>query len=360
MAARSYIYLDTAVSSTVLQVTTSPTTAHGANKVTVAVAVNSTDKAEFLTYQGTGNRNILVDNIAANSISTNEFISNTAQIKNLIVTTAKIDNLAITTAKIAALAVTTAEIGALAVTTAKIAALAVTTAEIGNLAVTTAKINALAVTTAEIGNLAVTTAKINALAVTTAEIAALAVTDAKIDTLTVAKLTAGIINSKIITLDFTDTAGDVAIRCGKTDFGNDVTSGFIFGIDDSVVGNPVKFEMGSSATKIFKYDGTDVTLIGGTITAGTVRTSSTNPRVELSGVNNRLDIYNSAGANIASFGSAGVNGNILTVTQTDTNEDFPPVYITSAQDSNVISVTNTNASLANRPAFRFDSNNVLS
>lgn len=95
MAARTYIYLDTSASSTVLQTTTSPTTAHGANKVTLAVAINSTDKAEFLAYHGTGNRNILVDNLAANSTSTNEFVSNTAQIKNLIVTNAKINDLAV-------------------------------------------------------------------------------------------------------------------------------------------------------------------------------------------------------------------------------------------------------------------------
>jgi acetyltransferase-like isoleucine patch superfamily enzyme len=95
ISARTYIYLDPATSSTVLQVTTTVATAHGANKIPLAVAVNSTDKAEFVVFGGTGGRNLLVDNIAANSTSTNEFVSNTAQIKNLIVTNAKINDLAV-------------------------------------------------------------------------------------------------------------------------------------------------------------------------------------------------------------------------------------------------------------------------
>lgn len=95
ISARTYIYLDPAISSTVLQTTTTVATAHGANKIPLAVAINSTDKAEFVVFNGTGNRNILVDNIAANSTSTNEFVSNTAQIKNLVVTNAKINDLAV-------------------------------------------------------------------------------------------------------------------------------------------------------------------------------------------------------------------------------------------------------------------------
>ena len=95
ISARTYIYLDTGVSSTALQTTTTAATAIGANKILVAVAVNSTDKAEFQTFGGTGTRNILVDNIAANSTSTNEFVANTAQIKDAIITNAKVFDLAV-------------------------------------------------------------------------------------------------------------------------------------------------------------------------------------------------------------------------------------------------------------------------
>lgn len=53
----------------------------------------------------------------------------------------------------------------------------------------------------------------------------------------------GIINSKQITLGFTDNAGDCFIAAGKTDFDND-ESGFIMGIDDSD-SNKVKFIIGT-------------------------------------------------------------------------------------------------------------------
>lgn len=111
IVARTYIYLDPAVSLTVLQLTTTPATAHGANKTTLAVAVNNSDvtsKAEFITYQGGGYRTLLVDNIAAVSTSTNEFVSNTAQIKNLIVTDAKINTL--TVAKLTSGSITSKQI----------------------------------------------------------------------------------------------------------------------------------------------------------------------------------------------------------------------------------------------------------
>lgn len=63
--------------------------------------------------------------------------------------------------------------------------------------------------------------------------------------------TAGTITSKIINMAVAAGEGDVAIRLGKTDFGN-TTEGIIFGIDDSVAGDPFKFEMGN-ATDYFKW-----------------------------------------------------------------------------------------------------------
>ena len=76
--------------------------------------------------------------------------------------------------------------------------------------------------------------------------------------------------------------GDVIIKYGKTDFGQDSTAGFIFGYDYSATKS--KFEMGSSATKIFKYDGTDISLIGGTITGGVIQTASSGGMIKLSEV----------------------------------------------------------------------------
>jgi len=98
MAATTYIYLDTAVSSTVLQVTTTATTANGSGKVLIAVAslnADTTSDATVQVFGGTGGQILLVDNIAANSASTNEFVSNSAQLANLVVTNAKINDLVV-------------------------------------------------------------------------------------------------------------------------------------------------------------------------------------------------------------------------------------------------------------------------
>jgi microcystin-dependent protein len=97
MASTTYIYLDIAVSTTLLQITTTATTAIGSGKILVAVATPNTDttsKAQYQVYGGVGGVRLFVDNISANSASTNEFISNSAQIANLVVTNAKINDLA--------------------------------------------------------------------------------------------------------------------------------------------------------------------------------------------------------------------------------------------------------------------------
>ncbi|MEK7179997.1 MAG: hypothetical protein AAB706_00820, partial [Patescibacteria group bacterium] len=98
MVALTYIYLSTADSLTVLQTTTTASTAIGANKILVAVAQNNSDstaKVWLQVYGGKGGIFLGVDNLAANSASTNEFIANTANIKDLIVTNAKVNDLAV-------------------------------------------------------------------------------------------------------------------------------------------------------------------------------------------------------------------------------------------------------------------------
>jgi len=98
MAAKTYVYLDIGVSITAFQTTTTAATAVGSGKVLVAVAQNNTDssgKVWLQVFGGTGGVFLAVDNLAANSSSTNEFISNTAQIANLVVTNAKINDLSV-------------------------------------------------------------------------------------------------------------------------------------------------------------------------------------------------------------------------------------------------------------------------
>jgi hypothetical protein len=93
-----YIYLDIAVSSTLLQVTTTATTAIGSGKILVATAyanADTTSKAQYQAFGGVGGVRLFVDNISANVASVNEFVSNSAQLANLVVTNAKINDLAV-------------------------------------------------------------------------------------------------------------------------------------------------------------------------------------------------------------------------------------------------------------------------
>lgn len=94
---------------------------------------------------------------------------------------------------------------------------------------------------------------------------------------------------------------DVIINYGKTDFGQDSTAGFILGYDYSATAS--KFEIGSSATKIFKYDGTDLSLTGGTITGGTVQTGTSGERIVMA--SNTLKSYDTSGVLRAQLGPIG-------------------------------------------------------
>ncbi|MDD5728506.1 MAG: hypothetical protein PHV59_08090, partial [Victivallales bacterium] len=87
MAALSYIYFNKAVSETVLQVTTTPGTAVGANKILIAVAKNETGKnATFQAFGGKGvGVLITADNIAANTITGNEIAANTISANKMTV-----------------------------------------------------------------------------------------------------------------------------------------------------------------------------------------------------------------------------------------------------------------------------------
>ncbi len=85
ISALTYIYLDTAVSTTVLQTTTTSGTAVGANKIMVAVAKNETGKnATFQAFGGKGVGQLITSaNIASNTITSNEIASNTIVSNNI-------------------------------------------------------------------------------------------------------------------------------------------------------------------------------------------------------------------------------------------------------------------------------------
>lgn len=91
-----YIYLDIAVSTTVLQKTTTATTANGSGKIHIATAYPNSDTTSKATVQGFGGKGaqiIMVDNIVANSASTNVLVTNSAQIADAMITNAKVVSL---------------------------------------------------------------------------------------------------------------------------------------------------------------------------------------------------------------------------------------------------------------------------
>ena len=113
MAAKTYIYLDTGVSTTVYQTTTTASTAVGAGKVLIAIAQNGTGEATYNVLSGQGGQNIDGANIVVKTI-----------------TAAEVADATITAAKIAALTITANEIAANTITAAKIAANTITASEI--------------------------------------------------------------------------------------------------------------------------------------------------------------------------------------------------------------------------------------
>ena len=85
MAAKTYIYLDIAVSTIAYQTTTTASTSVGAGKVLVAVAQNNTSEATFSVLTGQGGQNIDASSIVAASITGNEVAANTITAGNLSV-----------------------------------------------------------------------------------------------------------------------------------------------------------------------------------------------------------------------------------------------------------------------------------
>lgn len=89
VAETTYIYFDLAVSSTALQITTTASTAVGANKILVAVCKN-VEVGKLISYQvfgGMGQGLITASDIASNTITANEIAANTITANKLTITT---------------------------------------------------------------------------------------------------------------------------------------------------------------------------------------------------------------------------------------------------------------------------------
>ena len=75
--------------------------------------------------------------------------------------------------------------------------------------------------------------------------------------------------------------------------------------------NDYRFFIGSSATKYFSYNNTDLTMVGGIITGGTIQTATSGQRIVMAGATNDLKFYNTSGLEIVKIGNnvgGGQNG----------------------------------------------------
>lgn len=87
MAARTYVYLDTGVSTTVYQTTTVAASAVGDGKVLIASCKNNTSEAVFQVFGGIGGLNLDGSDLVVNSITGNEIAASTITASNLSVST---------------------------------------------------------------------------------------------------------------------------------------------------------------------------------------------------------------------------------------------------------------------------------
>jgi hypothetical protein len=187
------------------------------------------------------------------------------------VTTPKLDDDAVTEVKIVDNAITETKITANAVTTPKIAANAVTANEIAANTITAAEIAALTITAAQIAANTITASEISAGTITANEIAALTITASEI---AVNGVTADKININSAINITTDTG---AIYSGKATFAS-TAAGWWVGRDSGVG----KLHFGN-AVKSFKWDGTDLEIVGGFKTS-----SGSGQRVEISDSSNEM------------------------------------------------------------------------
>lgn len=80
---------------------------------------------------------------------------------------------------------------------------------------------------------------------------------------------------------------------GKSTFA-DSNVGFFLGYESAAY----KFKIYNSASKYFEYDGSDFTLVGGTITGGIIQTATGGNRILLNGTDNALIGYNNIGMEV--------------------------------------------------------------
>jgi hypothetical protein len=79
-----------------------------------------------------------------------------------------------------------------------------------------------------------------------------------------------------------------SIRYGKTAYTDDTNAGYWLGNVSGVA----KLNIGASSTKYFHYDGTDLIILGGTITGSTIQTATTGRRMKFSNADSKIQWLN--------------------------------------------------------------------
>lgn len=185
--------------------------------------------------------------------------------------TVKLVDLSVTTAKLADAATTTAKIANLAVDTGKLANLAVEAAKLAGSSVTSTKIANAAVGSAAIASAAIGSAHIGEAVILTAHVGDAQITDAKIDSVTANKITAGTIDTSVITISNLDAddVGETGSKKWAGETGADITSGHTANDTSNVSG------VAAGTIAGWKYTG-KTTIDGGQIETDTITATQIN------------------------------------------------------------------------------------
>jgi hypothetical protein len=316
MAARTYIYLDIGTSSTVLQMTTTASTAVGSGKILIGVAQNSTQQATFQIFGGIGGLTITGGDIENLSITAGEIATDAIE-------TAKLAADAVTAAKIAvsgldgtsgdvatnhiiagmlqANCVTSAKVLADAITAAKIAVSGLdgTSGDVATNHIIAGMLQANCVTSVKILADAVTAAKINVVGLdgTSGRIVVADATDANVVT--------GGINSHAVTLI---NAGKILVSGGT------VLSDWSHASDATLIDGGDIYTNSVTATQIAANTITAAEIFAGTIgtteiAADAVTATKINV-VGLNGTSGRIVVADATDANVV---TGGINSHAVTL-----------------------------------------------
>ncbi len=225
MAARTYIYLDIAVSTTAYQVTTTAALAVGTGKVLVATALNGTAEASFQVFGSNGGINIDGANIANATITTTQIAAAAA------ITGAQIASATIGAANIVANTITASQIAANTITASQIAANTVTAGQIAANTITATQIAAATITTTQIAANTIVGNNIAANTITSGKISVsqLSAISADLGAITAGSIT---INGGVASIDSSGNSTFKSIQVGGSTRQYTLTDSGIFSYGD--------------------------------------------------------------------------------------------------------------------------------